>query len=212
VAILTPMMQLGAVYPADFDSLLTYAFRRFYGLEPVAAAPVDFTGINEAFRWTRDTKLVLDSEHNLFGLHDTIKIPRVHIAGTCLTGTSQFILARCYAQDLPAGSNFYDEGPKDVPFVPGSSQIVADIQRIGLGEYKITLVHPMIGNKYRMSDFTMVNAAPNLDSSQPPYSFTRLDELFAQTTTQFQIHVYGMVGVAIGLVDGAVFSFCLFED
>lgn len=69
-----PMRPLGA--GEDASDLLIYFARDPIGVEDPAALPADFTSINEGYEWTERVEQSFDLEHDLYGLHHTLKVPR----------------------------------------------------------------------------------------------------------------------------------------
>lgn len=76
---LLPPLEVGKTRVRTQD-LLSYGDFDFYGVQ---AAPVattnDMRGPNEEFRFLRDARTFLDTEHDLNGIHDTFQIARIHL-------------------------------------------------------------------------------------------------------------------------------------
>lgn len=69
-----PMRPLGA--DEDDADLLTYVARDPIGVEDEEADPADSTGWNEGAKWTGRVEGAFDLEHDLYGLHHTLKVAR----------------------------------------------------------------------------------------------------------------------------------------
>jgi hypothetical protein len=69
-----PMRPIGAA--EDSSELLTYVARDPIGTEDDAALPADWTGINEGGEWTERVEDAFEDEHDLYGLHHTLKVAR----------------------------------------------------------------------------------------------------------------------------------------